>query len=400
MQNQQQQGAENGNDFIVMMFLLVGVLAFLFWLAKDYIAYGYVYLNVAKFWVLESVGVVDQGVSAYLKEVPFGSLTVVEAYSINTKSSYYYNFILVPVFMYAAYRLYFKSDNDFRRRFSLESLIKSEARLWTHLNLVKDAVGLVSENIHEGNMRVALSPSKFAKKHNLLLRVKGGYKVNKSATTEVFTQQLISGGETYSLLRTGFKELPDHQYVLMVAFMAALNQDKDLAEDILDQCNREINSSHIESPDEIDLSSVRGFCEPVYEEHVKTPNVKNILKRHYYFFTFIYSLFDNAHKKSGVLQSALFLWVKPLDRAFWYVLNNVGRKVSWSECGGVYSHYLWEERIRKTIDEELIDVDYVDDSKPTGISEPQLEKAVIGLQGEIDSIKLSNRFLNKVWKSS
>ena len=48
-------------------------------------------------------------------------------------------------------------------------------------------------------------------------------------------------------------------------------------------------------------------------------------------------------RRNGVLPSSEFFWLRPVDRKLWYVLNNVGRNVAWTEVAGIYGHWLAEK---------------------------------------------------------
>jgi intracellular multiplication protein IcmP len=109
----------------------------------------------------------------------------------------------------------------------------------------------------------------------------------------------------------------------------------------------------------------------------------------------MYSLFDQAHLYSGVLQSALFLWLKPKDRRLWYILNNVGRKVAWPEITGVFAHWQFEYTLMQTFDKELIDVSYSPEKPVTALEEPHVDAGVEGFQVALDLTDLPRDYLKR-----
>ncbi len=53
--------------------------------------------------------------------------------------------------------------------------------------------------------------------------------------------------------------------------------------------------------------------------------------------------------RDGVQASADFLWLKPIDRRLWYMLNTVGRQTPFAEVAGPYAHWLAEREMGKRI---------------------------------------------------
>ena len=53
-----------------------------------------------------------------------------------------------------------------------------------------------------------------------------------------------------------------------------------------------------------------------------------------------------AARTDGVLASAEFLWLKPVDRQLWFMLNSIGRRTPFVEVSAPYAHWLVERRLR------------------------------------------------------
>jgi intracellular multiplication protein IcmP len=62
-----------------------------------------------------------------------------------------------------------------------------------------------------------------------------------------------------------------------------------------------------------------------------------------------------AARLDGVLSSAEFLWLKPIDRQLWFMLNSVGRWTAVVEVGGPFAHWLAEKEIGRPIKTPLVD---------------------------------------------
>lgn len=84
--------------------------------------------------------------------------------------------------------------------------------------------------------------------------------------------------------------------------------------------------------------------------------------KHAYTNTAMYKLLEWARQNGGVLASAEFRWLKPIDRSLWYVLNNCGRRSFHIEGAGAVSHFHAEKITRQ------------------GLVEPHVDQAVDGLE--------------------
>jgi intracellular multiplication protein IcmP len=69
---------------------------------------------------------------------------------------------------------------------------------------------------------------------------------------------------------------------------------------------------------------------------------RTVCERHAYVETALASALVFARECGGVLASAEFLWLKPVDRGLWYVMNNVGRRAFHPEAAGAMAHWKYE----------------------------------------------------------
>jgi intracellular multiplication protein IcmP len=60
-------------------------------------------------------------------------------------------------------------------------------------------------------------------------------------------------------------------------------------------------------------------------------------------------------RNDGVLASAEFIWLKPLDRKLWFMLNCVGRQTPFCEVAGPVAHFKIEKRLRRPLKVPMID---------------------------------------------
>ena len=71
--------------------------------------------------------------------------------------------------------------------------------------------------------------------------------------------------------------------------------------------------------------------------------------RHAYRTTALLGVLFWAREMGGVLAPASFLWLRGVDRALWYPLNNLGRRTFHAEAAGAMAHYMAERAAKKAL---------------------------------------------------
>lgn len=120
------------------------------------------------------------------------------------------------------------------------------------------------------------------------------------------------------------------------------------------------------TPD-IDLTLPR----EVIKKYIGVKGVQAVIAQHAFNRTVLFALFTQA-RRLGVLPPAEMRWLRFYDRPLWYILQTIGRQAGFAEGAGVLSHFLYEARAG------------------IGITEPQLDKAVSGLEVAINNFKFSD----------
>ena len=85
-----------------------------------------------------------------------------------------------------------------------------------------------------------------------------------------------------------------------------------------------------------------------------------------------------ASRDDGVVPSSEFLWLKPIDRRLWYVLNCVGRQTPYSEVAGPFAHWKAERAMKRKM---LV---------------PMVDEAIRALEIAIKEVKLSPEQLGEL----
>lgn len=227
--------------------------------------------------------------------------------------------------------VYFGSaTHKLRNTFDMFSLRNSEQDDWPQIKPILK-YNLTKEKLDEGPWAMPMSPMRWCEKNNLLdIEEKNGkyeVKLRRGAAFKVLSLQL---GAKWR----GVEHLPPHLKALFAVFAAKMNEDKKGAEKLLDQ---------------MAASSASGKfnfigADELLNKYINTKKVTRIISLHGYVTTVMASMLEGA-RSTGVLASAEFLWLKPVDRRMWYMLNGVGRSTSFSEISGAFAHWLAEEKI-------------------------------------------------------
>jgi len=291
-------------------------------------------------------------VNAY--EVVFESLPTLSLLGDNV-----FRYITSVILLVLAGLVYKKSlARRFKRKHNMKDLLKLEKDVWPHITPVIN-LDLVKEDPSSGKWAVALSPIKFCEKNNLLNinkeefeQKKRGVNISlkKDLANMIFVKQLGYKWE-------GVEKLPNYVKALFAVFASRINMDKGRADKILQNLSISSvkNSFNMEGVDE------------AIRKYINSAIVKKTITQRAYISTVMASMLEEA-RKDGVMSAAQFLWLKPLDRTLWYVLNSVGRQTPFVGCSGVFSHWLAEKEIGQAL------------------HVPTLEQAVNGLEKALQEV--------------
>jgi intracellular multiplication protein IcmP len=165
----------------------------------------------------------------------------------------------------------------------------------------------------------------------------------------------------------GFEHCSPPAYALAGVFMARMNRDRDAANLILHTIDRTYVSG------KPDFSVAR----PIVKKYQNTEAVQEIIAKHAYVLTVISSLLAAA-RDDGVVPSSEFLWLKPIDRRLWYMLNCIGRQTPYAEVGGPFAHWRAEKVMGRR---SLV---------------PMIDEAIRALEIAIKEIKLTPRQMQEL----
>ncbi|MDF2868299.1 MAG: icmP [Gammaproteobacteria bacterium] len=231
------------------------------------------------------------------------------------------------------------SVSNYRRIYSMQTLLEEEKHNWPQIAPVVN-LNLLSQDIEKGPWAMSMTATIFAKHHQLLVeepeipnsetishKRKLRYALLKDEATRVFSLQM---GKYW----TSADDLSIHAKALFAIFAAKANHDRTASTDLLNQ----IAASALVG--KLDFTGVQELL----DKYKNSKAVQKIVSKHAYILTALASLLELA-RRDGVLATAEFLWLKPVDRRLWYMLNNVGRQTAFVETAGPFSHWLAERAI-------------------------------------------------------
>jgi intracellular multiplication protein IcmP len=253
--------------------------------------------------------------------------------------------------------------------------------LYPHLRMFS-ALNLIEEPLDDPVFGMSLTSKQFAFKYRLILGWRaqdGGFwapTLDRVRAAEVFREQLgrhwsssanLSPGETLMAAVTMPRVAATDATLDEKAFKAAMDASDDMVRYCWQQFeppaakHRRSKSAATNSYDwlkpQINLSAPRA----VIQRYIGHPAVQELIRRHAFARTVLFALFQHG-RRLGVLPPADVRWLRFYDRPLWYAVQNFGRESGFGEGAAFLSHYLYEARAR------------------TAIVEPQLDKAVSGLE--------------------
>ena len=208
----------------------------------------------------------------------------------------------------------------FKRKLSRQDLAKemSEFFPWTIPALQQD---LLKEPIHEGKWSMAKNPLQFAREYGLL----NGKSLDEKRADKLFALQV---GKLWS----GPERLNKYTKAVFGCLIAQVCQDKDGA----DAAQRELAISVSRGNPNFTVSNA------LVKKYKDDPRVLAICARHAYQYTVLMALFEEG-KAIGIFPPNHFLWLKPINRQLWFVIDCVLRKTYYAEVAGIYAHFLAEK---------------------------------------------------------
>ena len=357
----------------------------------------------------DSIGKIANEFREYTKEDLFnrenrGSLMSV----VNKKTVFILLPITLPVLVYLSKKI--AKKQTFKRTFSIETLGIQEAKIWRQIKPVVHEYNafINAKSLDEEWFAMSPKPAQYFKKNDLLAYEKNtdesdidnygktNFRIKADKMHEFFVKELgkpWTGIESMSfekkailaiilpkILRQKIKPDPKGKAVdkskymndrLAEAYSSVRNikvkgkmvKDKEHEKEILafrEKVKEEVEEQMKEyfptneKPKETILSKISfgllGKKEEIKEMH---PKIKEVLDKHYH-EKVIFSVFLDEARKTGVLASCEFIWLKKENRDLWYIMSQTGRTACFCESAGAWAHLLTEKKVGRKIPTPMV----------------------------------------------
>jgi intracellular multiplication protein IcmP len=285
-----------------------------------------------------------QVLAAAIQQKKFGA-TIDGLQAVSAAAGSYLRFVVTPLLVIFTAIIYTTNlQLKLKVVFDMKRMKLAEKQDWPQITPVLK-LNLVKEDIDKGPWAMAMTPMQFCRKHKLLKektddRGKPAVDLIADKAYEVFVTQL-------GPLWTHVLALPPHAKAIFAALAACGNHDREAAFELLN------NISRSSAGKTLDFSGT----DQLLAKYFNTKLVIRVLQRHAYVTTMFLSMMELA-RTDGVFATSEFLWLKPVDRKLWYVLNTVGRYTSVPEASGPYAHWRaeikWGGPLRTPMVEEAV----------------------------------------------
>lgn len=376
------QGKGDDSLFILLGALLLGVLAY--YLLGDKIAGGYAYVRGAETWAFaqlpdsffswatggESVANANKALD-YMSSNPerYKTASFFRALTVTGRAL---SFLLLPIMGLLIFWLFADKNNRFTQKHTMKTLLKQESELWPELKPIV-GVELVEGDISKGPWAASQTSLEFASANSLIKGVKteriGNIKferplVNTEVAIKVFSEQL--GG-----LWTGIRNEPLYVQAIFAALGLRIlgGKDKALKQEYGILALRKLSATFNNAPYKSNVPNGKSqeenrkealstmdftWVEDALQQIENSPYCMSLLNKasaqHAYTYTLMATWLQITRRLKGVQSVSMMIWLKPVDRRLFYVLNDVGRQDAFHpESVGALSHWLVEKRVGAAI---------------------------------------------------
>ncbi|MBN2689650.1 MAG: type IVB secretion system coupling complex protein DotM/IcmP [Gammaproteobacteria bacterium] len=353
-----QQREEGSLDFVWMIVLVIVLVLAIWYFGGSYITEAVFYMKLYEIAMIKFVARIFNGFAYHLHipTIDLSNLIAVEQFIHTHTGSIQFKMLLkvdaivgrfmrypiILLLLLMAAVLYFRGIIlRYSSTYSMQSLRDEEQVNWPRIMPIVH-LDLVNEDLDKAPWSMALSPMSFCKKFNLLKEHREYGKTTVTVLRDrAYTKFALQLGPAWK----GPQNLPDYMIALLAIFAARANGEIEAVDKLIDQIS--LSAANGAKPD-------YGDSKRLLAKNMNSKLVTKIMQSHSYIFTIMASMLELA-RTSGVLASADFIWLKPIDRSLWYVLNSVGRPTAFVEVAGVFSHWMAEKKLGWPIRTPMVD---------------------------------------------
>src|SRR3990167_725602 len=325
MTPQGQQQTDQTASFFWLLCLLVGTAMLFWWFERQYIVMPAFWIRsyeidgiyfLAQYWTpiahflhLPSPNLRElSAIQQFIYDANPAKIDWAKFATVNAVIGKWMRFPIMVILLILAFFAYMRGSTQFQHAYSMQSLRELGQEVWPQITPVLQ-LDLVKEDIDTGEWAMAKLPLHFCRENNLLvmkvIAEKKIWALKKKPAYRLFALQL-------GPMWRGLEALPIHVKALAVIFLARATGQRPLAKQFLTQIAMSATTG------KLDFSGVSDALKSFYAHRI----IQWLEKRHAYITTVMATLLEIA-RSDGVLASSEFLWLKPIDRRMWYMMNTV-----------------------------------------------------------------------------
>lgn len=350
---QQSPNQDNSSGILWVIFGIFAAAGLIWYAFKNYIIYGFLVFKLYEAKLLSFVS------PSYFDPIQTNILLAMKhagQLSFNdllTVAEHVGNVIHIPfaifLFLLAVLVYFGHTARVYKKSYDMKSLAKLEKENWPQISPIVD-LDLLKVDIDKGPWAMSMTPMQFCKHYKLLEEIRPQRKEGMTRKEWDKIEVVLKRGNANRIFALqlgpvwrGINKLPPHTRALFAAFAARINADSAPAADLLKQLSASPKGK-------LNMSGV----DALIKKHEGTKRVQQIIQSHAYVKTVMASMLEAA-REDGVQASADFLWLKPMDRKLWYILNTVGRQTPFVEIAGIFAQWVAEKEAGRKLNVPIIE---------------------------------------------
>ena len=299
------------------------------------------------------------------RNVDPGKISWQEFVSINTLVGNWTRYLVFPILVVLAVLLKaLHKAASLRTAYNMSTLRRDSVGEWPQI-IPSMTLNLVKEPIDSGPWAMAKTPLMYCQEEGIIFE-----KELKS-----YRVWGVRAGPAYRLLAlqlgpqlTSLAALPIHVKAILVVCLCRATRKREASNQFIRQISASAASGRL------DFTGVDEMLAKLQNERA----LQWARARHAYVYTLMGTMLEIG-RSDGVLASAEFLWLKPVDRRLWFMINSIGRQTAPVEIAGAYSHWLAERKVGRPL------------------KTPMVKEAVLALSEAMEEILVVNK--DDSWRS-
>lgn len=354
-----QGNGDTSSDDLWMMAMFVAAIAGIIYFVPQIIIAPWKYLKIAELWVLDFMPLSADGaenarramdflVSRAATDISWSQVSMINNY-VGSYTAYLFAAILGAVGIFIIMRKTYNYSYDMDRLLAEQSKVWKRVKPWVNYQPHPKA--------YAGPMRSSQKPMEFVHENGLLIYPEGhslapGVKKRgpkpKNEPLPKFESEKCEALliEQMGGYWEGPEKLKSYERLLFTLFATRIcggSEGKKKADAILD------GAAEMIAEPKGDHSKTHELIGGLFQKYKNDPKIVEITQGHAYIKTVLAEMLERS-RVNGVLASCDFLWLKRIDRGLWYMMNSVGRRSCFIECGGPWAHWIAERTIGRPLE--------------------------------------------------